>query len=98
MPTFSELQIELKKLQNRKAILTYLVEHIDDKFLAASGEEAKNKLLGTDGLPVPEEAFEILVDNTLNSELEQTDVEIQKILSTDVGPKKIALKPEGDKK
>jgi hypothetical protein len=65
MPTFSELQIELKKLQNRKAILTYLVEHIDDKFLAASGEEAKNKLLGTDGLPVPEEAFEILVDNTL---------------------------------
>lgn len=98
MPTFAELQSELKKLQHRKAILTHLQEYLDDKFLPAAGAEPKSRLLDDNGQPVPESAFESLQDNLFSDELQQTEQEIQKILTTTIGPTVVASKKTEEKK
>jgi hypothetical protein len=86
MPTFAELSQQLTTLNERKSILTHLLEYLDDNFLPNAGTEPKKKLLGANNLPVPVLAFEEFATNTLTAELEQIDHQIEVIHSTALGP------------
>ena len=95
MPTFSELQQRLSNAKFRKAILTKLIEYIDENFVpAGDGKEAKFALLTDDQVKVPVETFESVVNDTLTPELQQLDAEIAQINAVELAPKPASPSPE----
>ena len=95
MPTFQELQSRLKVAKDRKAILIYLLEHIDSTFLPVAGAVPSRLLLTDDKLPVPVEAFETLQSDTLSAEVQQLDQEIANILAGTVTGATVPVVPSG---
>lgn len=82
--TFADLQQRLTNAKRRKAVLLMLVEHIDAHFLPRGGDEAEQKLLDEDNLPVPVELLEAVASDTLTAEVQQLDQEINQILGSNL--------------
>lgn len=88
MSTFREVHDQLMQARCRKAILVYLIEHIDENFIAPGGGQARLSILTDDKQRVPPEMFEAVVADTLNAELAALEEEVSRILSTQVEEKK----------
>lgn len=86
MATFKELKDKSEKLLNRKAVLNYLVGHVDDMFMGA-GSNDKNVLLRTDQMKVPKVAFDDVMTEMLN-EIKEIDTELTTISNTPLSPAK----------
>lgn len=87
MSTFQELQQKLATAKYRKAILEYVVQHLDTDFRPTATTPAKKKLLTEDRREVPEEVFEAEVAFLL-SDIKDLGEEIDQINASTFSVKK----------
>jgi hypothetical protein len=83
MATFSELQATLNSIRYRRAIVSKIVEWVDEQFLPGMDGTPKLVLLTTDKIKVPEEAFNELAE-IMNGWTQNLVAEEQKLLNSDV--------------
>lgn len=83
MPTFSELQEIVVKNRRQKAILLYLVEHVDTNFRPVMGGDPLKALLSDDKQKIPYEDFEACVTSVLLPKIEALDAEMQQLETMD---------------
>lgn len=84
MPTFQELMKRVVDAKHRKAIITKLVEYLDENFCPQGSEQPKMTLLDDDLVRVPVEMFEAVISDTLTPELEQLDAIIAQANATEM--------------
>jgi len=85
MSTFQELQSKLATARYRKAILEYLVQHLDAEFRPSASTPSKKKLLTEDRREVPDDTFENEVAFLLE-DIQALNEEIATILATTLTP------------
>lgn len=79
MPTFAEVQSQLKQVEHRRDILDAVVKYLDSNFLTHGSNEARKKILGTDERSVvPEDAIEDVVSE-LTEEIASANAELERI-------------------
>jgi len=61
--TFEEINNMLNEVRFQKAILTYLVSHLDTNFMPANGGPPEKVILTDDKVKVPEAALELVISN-----------------------------------
>jgi hypothetical protein len=86
MATFEQLQHRLHQARYRKAILSHLIEYIDENFLPKGGTDPAKALLTDEQMKVPSEVFESVAADTLSAEVQQLDAEINQIQGTELIP------------
>jgi hypothetical protein len=84
MASFNELSTRLQQARYRKTILSHLIEHIDEVFMAHGGDSPKNFLLTDEKLSVPQDMFESVSTDILAAEIQQLDQEINNVLETEL--------------
>jgi hypothetical protein len=88
MSTFSELQEKLNAARNRRSVLMHLVEYVESEFVAQSQEQKPKQLLLTEEkVPVPQTAFDSVVEAMLKEVAELED-DINTILQSTLKPPK----------
>lgn len=92
MSTFQELQGKLSTAKYRKAILEYVVNHLDGEFRPSAAGPAKKKILTEERVEVPQGVFEAEVA-FLMEDIEELNKEIALIMASTLAPKP----PEGEK-
>lgn len=88
MPTFKEIQNEILAHQNRKEILNYLIDHVEDNF-RPNGGHPKNFLLKEDKTSVPDSAFESVVKDMLD-EVASIDAHLNTIMNMEVSTNEVS--------
>lgn len=63
--TFKELTSKTTELKQKKEVLQYLVEHLDESFFSVSGARPLKTMLSNDKLPIPETIFESIITDIL---------------------------------
>ncbi len=86
MPTFSELQHSHSQASFKKAVLTYLIEHIDENFRSVAGGDPKSYLKTDDGRAIPQEAFENVITEILLVGLSEQDRVLDELLRSNLQP------------
>lgn len=82
MSTFSELQESLNSAKHRRSVLMHLIEHIEGEFISqVQGGKAKQLLLTEDKVPVPQSAFDGVVEGMLK-EVSGLEDDIETILQS----------------
>jgi hypothetical protein len=92
MPTFNELNEQLKTLKNKKTVVEHLVQYVDTNFMPQAGQEPTKTLLNDEKLPVPQEAIETVVTSVLVAELNDINERIAAINNTNLAP--VVVPPE----
>ncbi len=88
MSTFSELQEKLNAARNRRSVLMHLVEYLEGEFIAQSQEvKPKQLLLTEEKVPVPQAAFDSVVE-TMLKEVAELEDDINTILQSTLKPPK----------
>lgn len=90
MATFSEVKDKFMMAKYKKQILDHLVEYIDSNFMGGDKESLlpkKTMLLPDEKLPVPEAAFESVVNDVLLSESKDLEDTIQELMTAEVSTK-----------
>jgi hypothetical protein len=89
MPTFSELQAKLMAAKNRRLVLLHIADLIEGEFLSPNPEsQPKRLLLNDDKVPVPQTAFDEVVESILK-EVQELDESIQQILQSTLQDSKV---------
>ena len=83
MATFSQLQATLNSIRYRRAIVSKIVEWVDEQFLPGMDGTPKLVLLTEDKVKVPEEAFNELAE-VMNGWVQTLMAEEAKLLNSDV--------------
>lgn len=82
MHTFSELQAKLNAAKNRKTVLMHLIDLLEGEFVSPSADtQPKRLLLSDEKIPVPQSAFNDVVDD-LMKEVEELTEEADTILQS----------------
>ena len=82
MSTFAELQTKLMASKNRRSVLMHIADLIEGEFLSPTPEaQPKRLLLNEEKVPVPQAAFNEVVEGILK-EVEELDESIQQILQS----------------
>jgi hypothetical protein len=89
MPTFSELHEKLLAAKNRRLVLLHIADLIEGEFLSHNPESRpKRLLLNEDKVPVPQTAFDEVVESILK-EVQELDKHIQQILQSTLQDHKV---------
>jgi hypothetical protein len=83
MATLKEKMEELAKLRNKRAVLKYIVLHLDTTFLRPMEVSQKMVLLTDEKTPVPDIVFDEAIKGMLE-EVEQLDAQIESILEASI--------------
>jgi len=97
MATFQELQGQLTVAKQKRAVIQYLIEHIDGNFRPIAGGEPKNKLMTDEKVPVPHTIFEAVVSELLlraDGDLEAT---VTSILSSSIAVPAVEVEDKSKK-
>lgn len=82
MQTFSELQAKLTSAKNRRLVLLHLADLIEGEFLSPNKEsQPKRLLLSDEKVPVPQSAFNEVVESMLKN-VKELDESIEEILQS----------------
>lgn len=85
MATFKEMQMVVQAAQNRREVLNYIADHLEENF-RPNGGPPKNTLLKDDRTPVPDGAFEEVVSDMLK-EIAALDKGLKEMLDAEVNQK-----------
>lgn len=90
MATFAEVREKFMMAKYKKQILDHLVEYLDATFMGAEGTTMlpkKTMLLEGENLPIPEGAFESVVNDVLLAEAKDLEDTIQELSTAEVTTK-----------
>jgi len=94
MSTFQELQAAMTTAKFKRSVVQHLIEYIDTNFRPIAGEEAKNKLMTDEKLPVPPAIFEAVVSEVLVRVDGELEAQMAEIMGSSISEPEDAKKPK----